>query len=176
MEPKHTDQRRVVVQDTASTPASGVVTSLPNVFTGIQTVLPVKNTEISMPPDGVKVHPPIVPLGDLKIQIPPSAVKFDEGKLDWSLLPIDSVEEILKVLEFGKTKYSAWNWSSGDGFKYTRVFNSTLRHLFAWVRGEDNDPESGLSHIAHAGCNILFILYFIKHKDKYTNNDDRSIK
>lgn len=101
------------------------------------------------------------------------AIKFDDGKLDWSLMPFDSVEEILKVLEFGKKKYAAHNWSQGEGFKYTRVFNSLMRHLFAWFRGQDNDPETGLSHIAHAGCNILFLLHFIKNKDKYKNNDDR---
>jgi hypothetical protein len=103
----------------------------------------------------------------------PTAVKFDTGKLDWSLMPWDSVEEILKVLEFGRIKYDSWNWAQGDGFKYSRVFNASIRHLFAWFRGEDNDPESGLSHIAHLGCNVLFLLYFIKHKNKYTNNDDR---
>jgi len=104
-----------------------------------------------------------------------TAVKYDDGKLDWSLMPWDSVEEILKVLEFGKIKYASWNWSSGEGFKYSRVFNSLVRHLFAWFRGEDKDPESGLSHLAHAGCNIIFLLYFVKHKNKYKNNDDRPL-
>lgn len=102
-----------------------------------------------------------------------AAMKHDTGKLDWSMLPIDALEEIMKVLEFGKHKYSAWNWSSGEGFKYTRVFNALVRHLFAWMRGEDKDPETGLSHIAHAGCNILFLMHFIIHKDRYNNNDDR---
>lgn len=103
------------------------------------------------------------------------AIRFDAGKTDWSLVPWDSVEEIVKVLEFGKVKYAAWNWSSNGGFKYMRVFNSTMRHLLAWARGEDKDPESGLSHISHAACNLLFILYFIKHKDKYSSNDDRNV-
>ncbi len=110
-----------------------------------------------------------------ELSVDKAAVKFDSGKLDWSLIPWDSVEEILKVLEFGKVKYAAWNWSSNGGFKYTRIFNSLIRHLFAWVRGEDKDPESGLSHLAHAGCNILFLLYFVRHKDKYTTNDDRNV-
>lgn len=105
-----------------------------------------------------------------------TAIKYDADKLDWSLIPWDSVEEILKVLEFGKIKYSSWNWSTGEGFKYTRVFNSLIRHLFAWVRGEDNDPESGLSHLAHAGCNIFFLIYFVKNKARYPNNDDRYTK
>jgi hypothetical protein len=102
------------------------------------------------------------------------ATKFDDGKRDWSLLPLDSVEEIVKVLEFGAFKYSAHNWSSNGGFKYTRVINATLRHIFAFMRGQDNDTETGLSHLAHAGCNILFMLYFLKHKEKYIDNDDRT--
>jgi hypothetical protein len=103
------------------------------------------------------------------------ATKYDMGKRDWSLLPLDSVEEIVKVLEFGANKYAAHNWSNNGGFKYTRVINAMLRHIFAFMRGEDLDPETGLSHLAHAGCNILFILHFIKHKDKYSTNDDRGL-
>ncbi len=102
-----------------------------------------------------------------------SATKFDNGKLDWSLLPYDALEEVVKVLEFGKHKYSAWNWANGEGFQYTRVFSAIMRHLLAFMRGEDLDPESGLSHISHCACNILFLLYFIKNKDKYNTIDNR---
>jgi hypothetical protein len=101
-----------------------------------------------------------------------TAVKFDGGKTDWSLMPFEAVEEINKVLEFGAKKYAAHNWTQGDGFRYTRVLNSLFRHLFAWSRGEDLDPESGLSHLAHAGCNILFLIYYNRYKTRY-NNDDR---
>lgn len=104
------------------------------------------------------------------------AIKHDKDKLDWSLLPYDSLEEVVKVLTFGKNKYSSWNWASGEGFKYTRVFSAIMRHLLAFIRGEDVDPESGLSHISHCACNVLFLLYFIKNKAKYTTCDDRYIK
>ena len=100
------------------------------------------------------------------------AIKFDSGKTDWSLMPFEAVEEINKVLEFGAKKYAAHNWTQGEGFRYTRVLNSLFRHLFAWSRGEDLDPESGLSHLAHAGCNIIFLLYYNRYKARY-NNDDR---
>jgi hypothetical protein len=79
------------------------------------------------------------------------------------------------VLEFGANKYAAHNWQQGEGFRYTRVLNSLLRHVFAYMRGEDLDPESGLSHMAHAGCNVLFILYYIKNKSRY-KNDDRYVQ
>lgn len=101
------------------------------------------------------------------------AVRHDENKTNWSLMPWTAVEEINKVLEFGATKYAANNWQDGTGFRYTRVLNSMLRHIFAFMRGEDLDPESGLSHMAHAGCNVLFILYYLQNKNRY-HNDDRN--
>lgn len=103
---------------------------------------------------------------------PTFAVKHDEGKTDWSLMPFEAIEEINKVLDFGAKKYAAHNWRTGSGFKYTRVLSSLLRHTFAWARGEDLDPESGLSHLAHMGCNVVFLIYYNKYKTQY-NNDDR---
>lgn len=101
-----------------------------------------------------------------------NAVKHDDGKADWSLVPFESLEGMVKVLEFGAKKYDGWNWTTNGGFSYMRVMRSCLRHLFAWSRGEDLDPESGLSHIHHAMCNLLFISHYIGNKDKY-NKDDR---
>lgn len=102
-----------------------------------------------------------------------TAIKHDAGKRDWSLAPYDSIEEIIKVLEFGAKKYAKDNWKQGEGFKYSRTFNAIMRHMLAFMRGEDNDPETGLSHWAHVGCNVLFILHFVLNKDKYATCDDR---
>lgn len=74
------------------------------------------------------------------------------------LLPTEALEEISKVLAFGAKKYEDNNWRRG--FKWTRVLGALFRHLYAWARGEDKDPETGLSHLAHAGCNVLFLLTF----------------
>jgi len=106
---------------------------------------------------------------------PTEAVKHDDGKPDWSLVPFESLEGMVKVLEFGAKKYDNWNWTADGGFQYTRVLRSCLRHLFAWSRGEDLDPESGLSHIHHAMCNLLFISHYIGNKKKY-NKDDRNVR
>lgn len=100
-----------------------------------------------------------------------TAIKFDEGKRDWSLLPWESIEEILKVLEFGATKYSAWNFCSNGGLEHQRVLNASFRHLIAYQKGEDLDPETGLSHLSHLGCNILFLLYFLKYPEKYSKDN-----
>jgi hypothetical protein len=97
--------------------------------------------------------------------------KFDGGKVGVWMLPTEPLEDIAKVLDFGAQKYAAYNWT--NGIKYSRIYASLLRHLWAWWRGEDIDSESGLSHLSHAGCNILFLLQFSKSRKSF---DDRPIK
>ena len=95
-------------------------------------------------------------------------VKHDQGKPDWSLLPIGPTEEVVKVFTFGKAKYSAWNWTKG--FAWSRPLAAALRHIFAWSAGQDKDPESGLSHLAHAICCLQMLIEFQETK---TGVDDR---
>lgn len=95
--------------------------------------------------------------------------KFDTDKVKLDLLPFDSLEEVAKVFTFGANKYGDRNWELG--FNYGRIIASTLRHIFAFCRGEDLDPETGLRHLAHAACNVLFLLTF---QLRGTGTDDRS--
>lgn len=101
------------------------------------------------------------------------AMRANSGKRRWSLLPLDILEPIVEVLEFGAKKYAAWNFAEGDGLSWTEVAESLQRHLNAWMAGEDNDPESGLSHLGHIGCNLFFLLYYRKYSSKYSPRDDR---
>ena len=106
---------------------------------------------------------------------PVEALRFDNGKTNWSLMPFEAVEEINRVLEFGANKYAAWNFTRDGGMNHSRILNSCLRHIFSYMRGQDCDPESGLSHLAHAGCNILFLLYYKKYPEVFTK-DDRHVR
>lgn len=92
----------------------------------------------------------------------------DTGKPTLDQLPFRGLELVSRVLEFGSAKYGKGNWRSGA--KWSRFFASTLRHLFAWGRGVDYDPESKLPHLAHAACNILFLLEW---QDANLGEDDR---
>ncbi len=86
-------------------------------------------------------------------------MKFDGGKLPWHLFPFDAAAEVVKVLQFGAKKYAARNWERG--IAHSRTFAATQRHLVAWFyHGEDHDPETGIHHLAHAGCEVLFALAF----------------
>lgn len=99
-----------------------------------------------------------------------AAIKFDSEKLPLDLLPFEALEEITLVLQHGAKKYEAHNWRKG--FMYSRPFAAILRHLFAYWKGEDLDKDSGLHHLAHAGCELLFLLSFVKTK---TGVDDRYV-
>lgn len=96
--------------------------------------------------------------------------KDDGGKAPWHLLPPDALNEIVLVLEFGARKYGERNWERG--MKWSRPFSALMRHMWAWWRGEDFDPETGMSHLAHAGCCILFLMTYRGHA---TGTDDRPI-
>lgn len=135
-----------------------------------------KHSEFWQPPDPVLLKKPKIDETLEKIvkaEEQVKALRYNEGKLDWSLFPFDAAEEIVKVLEFGAKKYAGWNFTNGTGLSWVSTAKSLMRHLFAWMKGEDKDPESGLSHLGHIGCNVLFLLYYEKYKDKYGVSDDR---
>ena len=88
--------------------------------------------------------------------------KKDHSKPRWDLLPLDAVRPIVDVLTFGAVKYSDDNWQTVPNGE-RRYFAALLRHLQAWQAGEQNDPESGLTHLAHAGCCLVLLLWFETH-------------
>jgi len=98
-------------------------------------------------------------------------LKYDADKPRPELIPPEALEEIAKVLAFGADKYAAGNWATGNGFAWSRLYGALLRHLYAWARGEDKDPESGLSHLAHAGCMLVFLIAHVRRKH---GADDRT--
>ena len=89
-------------------------------------------------------------------------LKFDTGKPEMSLLDPYAMEQLSEVLSFGAQKYDAWNWSKG--ISYSRLLSAALRHIFAFLRREDTDPESGLPHLAHALCCLMFCLSMTKRR------------
>ena len=95
-------------------------------------------------------------------------IKHDGDKTQWHLLPHEAVEGAVRVLMHGAKKYSAFNWAKG--MPYTRVLDATQRHLNAIYQGEDKDPDSGLDHVDHAICELVFLKYYMIHG---VGEDDR---
>jgi len=84
-------------------------------------------------------------------------LKFDKEKPDMYLLPPLATLEVGKVLTYGAEKYDAHNWRKLENLQ-ERYTSAAMRHILAHMAGEKDDKETGLSHLAHAMCCLLFKL------------------
>lgn len=91
---------------------------------------------------------------------PNVGIKHDAGKVPLDLIDPTAIEGLAAVLAFGANKYAANNWRGG--LSYSRLLAAMMRHLFAIMRGEDTDPESGLPHVDHVGCCWMFLSNMMK--------------
>jgi len=89
------------------------------------------------------------------------SLRYNSGKPDYSLIPIESLESVAKVLEYGATKYARDNWKKPTHWSVS--FACCMRHMAAWQAGETLDKESGENHLAHAATNLLQMLYMTKY-------------
>lgn len=98
------------------------------------------------------------------------ALHYSEDKSGVDQIPVEVLLEWGQVYTFGASKYGRNNWKLGtDWYEF---YGSTLRHLFAFWKGENTDPESGLPHLAHAIWNIAAIRYFQLHGLGEDSRDD----
>lgn len=98
----------------------------------------------------------------------PNGLRYNMGKAKWDLIDFPSLEPMVKVMEYGAQKYAPHNWKKG--MLHTEITACLMRHLFAYLNGEDVDPESGESHIGHVQANAMFLQYNIKN---HPSLDDR---
>lgn len=98
-------------------------------------------------------------------------VKFDNEKVDWTLVPFKAMEPVVRVLEHGAKKYSADNWKIVKNARH-RYLAAAYRHMNAINDGEWVDDKetggSGEPHAAHVICCMLFLLWFdmVGYKDE----------
>jgi hypothetical protein len=99
-----------------------------------------------------------------KQAICPPGTKYDNDKIRWELLPYKELGEIAKVFTLGAKKYADFNWVHVKPFR-SRYFGALMRHITAWYEGETKDPETNCSHLAHAGCCLLFLMWGDNNQD-----------
>lgn len=112
------------------------------------------------------------------------ALRYNTGKLKWSLVSWRALSLMVEVLMYGAHKYSVFEDNNGNivtgaeispdaskklkqlssgannwknGLKWTECAESLQRHLISFLEGQDDDEESKLSHIGHIMCNAMFL-------------------
>jgi hypothetical protein len=93
---------------------------------------------------------------------PGVALKFDAGKTDYSLMPLDLLDGVARVFAIGEQKYAADNFRTNGGLDPRRTLAAAMRHLAVMQRviltGDQKDladADSGEAHIHHAICSLL---------------------
>lgn len=80
-----------------------------------------------------------------------------EKKTPLHLLPPVFMAATAWVLKLGAKKYGPWNWRKSKVESQTYI-GAIRRHLDAWQDGENNDPESGICHLAHVAASVAILL------------------
>jgi len=93
---------------------------------------------------------------------------YGERKPKISSTPVRAIREMGEVFELGAKKYGRYNWRIHQ-VAATVYYDAAWRHLTAWFEGEDIDPESGVSHLAHAMA-CMAILLDAGHEGNLTDN------
>ena len=90
--------------------------------------------------------------------------KYDEDKLQYSLIPSYALEQVAKNLTVGLKKYKERdNWKKVQGAEQ-RYLDALYRHLEAHRRGELYDADSSapnMPHLAAVAVNAMFLLEFM---------------
>ncbi|MDE2103240.1 MAG: hypothetical protein KGL39_38695 [Patescibacteria group bacterium] len=110
-------------------------------------------------------------VGDVNSTELGSGARYNDGKPAFELIALSTLEDEARVWDYGRRKYASWNWAKG--MAWSVPLGCILRHLAAWQRGEDLDPESGLPHLAHISCNLRMLTLYAK---TYQAGDDRPKK
>lgn len=126
-----------------------------------------------------KLNPPGTPhatgrrsFRNVKVEDPPAPfIKHDTDKTNMALVDPNFVKGIGDVMTMGAKKYSPDNWKGGTVERYMSALE---RHMLAFKSGENNDPESGLSHMCHVACCAMMVNWFIQ--TGLVQKDDRRYK
>ena len=95
---------------------------------------------------------------------------FKDHKLRWDLLPLQEIEDIVRVYTFGAEKYTPNSWQNLEN-GYDRYKAALLRHMNCIENGELYDKESGLLHTSHIMWNAVAMNYFLKKNKKIIYKD-----
>lgn len=96
--------------------------------------------------------------------------RHNKGKIQTREVDPDFILGIGEVLTKSREKYDAFNWQKDTPFSVP--YESLMRHLMAFQKGEEIDSESGCHHLLHVATNVMFLYY---HRNNI-KMDDRGFK
>jgi len=99
-------------------------------------------------------------------------IKYDDQKLRYDLVSWVALDEVVRVLGHGAKKYGDDNWRIVKRME-DRYPAAAIRHISAYLQGVERDDESGLHHLAHAICSLMFVLALDRECDIELLEEDK---
>lgn len=93
---------------------------------------------------------------DIKKSKEPKDLSYGK-KPPLSLVPPSAIIYASKALEDGARKRSAYNWRNSK-ISIMQTLDKTLRHLYKYLDGQDEDEESGLPELSHAIADLCVLI------------------
>lgn len=149
-----------------------IIDKLYNIITTCPCEFPKDTTDEYYDEFDAKIYLAFVDLYDALIASLDNARKNIAGKVQFDLLPVEMLEEMARMYEFGNRKYEKDNWKKG--FPYSTLYSAAMRHLTAFWKGENDDPESGMSHLTHAAWNMWTLLWLVRNDKGLDNRNNNS--
>jgi len=101
---------------------------------------------------------------------PMSDGRKDAKDIQIHAIPWEALQELGRVYHFGATSRGYGDYNFRGGYDWTLTFDALMRHAWAFWNREENDPESGFNHMAHAAWHALTLCFFALTE---RGNDDR---
>lgn len=86
----------------------------------------------------------------------------------YDLIPVEALAKVAQLYGFGAKKYAEHNWRRG--YEWSKSYAAMQRHLNEFWSGVENDPETGLPHLAAVVFHALALMTFMEEHRKF---DDR---
>lgn len=127
------------------------------------------------------IHPPEDTFEVPKTPPAPQATTYPDGnpktilgiaKPPTSPIPPVAILWLGQAMADGRRKYGPMNWRDA-GITASVYYDASMRHMLAWMDGEDHASDSGVHHLAHAMACFAIVLDAMAQG---TLNDDRPTK
>jgi hypothetical protein len=92
------------------------------------------------------------------VSVDNGGLRFNNGKPRFDLMPPEALIALADHYQKGAEKYADRNWERG--MDWGKCFASMERHAWAWMSGEDIDPETGSHHMVAVAWNALALYVY----------------
>lgn len=96
-------------------------------------------------------------MSETKSSNPKDLIAASEARCPLAFIPSTALVHIAQAMQDGATKYGPYNYRE-EGVGAMTYLSAALRHIRAWLDGEESAPDSKCHHLGHAAACLAIIM------------------